>query len=125
MIFALILGCGAGDVTLSTDTPPCENWDFDNPEEPSLSVELDGDRLVIQRVGVYQAEDAIFDPEIIADGQIIAVYEGWVSDSGGDPDYCFSPVVYADPERPARFTVEWFGEGENSVTHTREIDGRE
>ena len=125
MIFALILGCGAGDVTLSTDTPPCENWDFDNPEEPSLSVELDGDGLVIQRVGVYQAEDAIFDPEIIADGQIIAVYEGWVSDSGGDPDYCFSPVVYADPERPARFTVEWFGEGENSVTHTREIDGRE
>lgn len=125
MIIALVLACGAGDVTLSTDTPPCEDWDFDNPEDPRLDVYLEGNRVVIQRIGVYHAEDAVFDPEIIADGSVIAIYEGWISESGGDPEFCYSPVVYADPERPAKFTIEWFGDGENTVTHTREIDGRE
>jgi len=125
MVLALVLGCGAGNVALSWDTPPCENWDFDNPEDPSLDVSTDGDRIVIQRIGVYQAEDAVFDPEIIADGSVIAIYEDFNSQSEGELDYCYSPVVYADPERAAKFTIEWFEDGANQVTHTREIDTRE
>ncbi|MCP4807519.1 MAG: hypothetical protein GY913_19775 [Proteobacteria bacterium] len=125
MIALALMACGAGTVTLSTDSPACENWDFDNPEDPSLVVSMDGSRIVVQRVGVYQPEDAVFDPDIIAEGNTIAVYEAWTSAEGGDPDYCYSPVVFADPERAAEFSIEWFAAGENTPTHTREIDARE
>lgn len=125
MIALSLLACGAGSVLLSYDTPSCENWDFDNPEEPSLELSAEGTRLIIQRLGVYQPEDAIFDPDIVAEGGTIAVYEAWTSEAGGDPDYCYSPVVYADAERASVFTVEWFAAGDNTPTHTREFDLRE
>ena len=125
MIALALLACGAGTVTLSTDQPACENWDFDNPEDPSLEVSAEGTRIVIQRIGVYQPADAVFDPDIVAEGNTIAVYEAWTSEEGGDPEYCYSPVVYADAENQATFAIEWFAAGENTPTHTREIDSRE
>ena len=123
MILMALLACGPGNVTVSSDAPFCSNWDFDDPADPALEIEASSTQITATRVGVYAACDAVFSPDISPDGEYIAIYEAW-DENEGEADCCFSPYVQLDMERGGKFTIDWFAEGENSPTHSREVDNR-
>jgi hypothetical protein len=123
MFLVALLACGPGNVTVSSDAPFCSNWDFDDPVEPTMEIESTSTRITVTRLGVYAACDASFSPDIQPDGDHIAIYEAW-DENEGDADCCFSPSVQLDMDRGGKFTIEWFAEGDNTATHSREIDNR-
>ena len=123
MFLMLVLACGPGSVTVSSDAPFCSNWDFDDPSAPSMEIEATSTRITVTRVGVYAACDANFSPDIQPDGQEISIYEAW-DDNEGEADCCYSPKVQLDMDRGGKFVVDWYAEGDNAPTHSREIDNR-
>jgi len=108
-LLLLLMGCG--DVSITYDTLPCEDWDFENGES-SFEHDTTGGDIVVWRTGVIQGCDDAFEPIIEGDGDIIRITEGW-SSGGGDCELCMTPTVTVMDPRAGEYEIYWFDETSN------------
>jgi hypothetical protein len=96
-VLALLLAC-AGETTLDPGLGACADFDYDNPAPSVLSVTwLGEEKVIVARTNVLQPDGNLaFTPEIVAEGDVISVYEGWTLPTGEEGDgleFCFLPQV--------------------------------
>ncbi len=103
----LLVGC-MESISIQVDTPPCENYDFDNPPEDGLEANLNEGDWQVYRVGVFQGCDDIFDPEVQGNGRSITVREYWVEQTEDDCELCFFPSIFIQDPASGVYEVEWY-----------------
>lgn len=102
--------CGAPPLVYHPDAPGCSDVDFDDPPPETLDVVQDGVDWALVHDGVFQRCDAVFAPEVEADGRVIVVRERWEADGEGSCDTCFSPQIVFSQLSPGRYKARWYVE---------------
>jgi hypothetical protein len=105
-----LTGCSPSPLTWTSTTVGCENFDFDNPGEPSLSATANGSNVVVQFGPVLQASDAEFAPELAVNGKEIQISEYWTE--GEEVDFCFTPEVTLK-NASGELQIYWFRGDDN------------
>jgi hypothetical protein len=104
----LLLAACANQVTITPSQGYCTDFDYADPPDSSLEVEVsaDGTARVWRANAVLDQTGLLFDPEITVDGNIVSVYEGW---SGGDEEtaFCYEPAIGLDG-LTKKIQVRWF-----------------
>ncbi len=105
-LMVLAVGCGPSELSWSSDIVGCENYDFDNPGEADLDVQVEGSTVTAALTQSLQPADAQFDPQVSIARNSVEIREFW--SEGEEDDFCFSPRVIFDGASRGKFQVFWF-----------------
>ena len=109
MVLALLLLVSCMEsISIQIDTPPCENYDFDNPPEDGIEVHQEGGDWYAYRVGVFQGCDDLFDPDVVGEKRRITVYEYWDARTEADCELCFQPTIILEQPGPGTYEISWY-----------------
>ena len=109
----LLIAC-VGNPVITPSTEGCQNYDFDDPQDSKIESSVKGDKADVYRSFVERENlDDAFDPEIVADGNVIEVHEAWVPGSDGNAT-CLEPHVLIE-EFEATIEVRWFTPDDDNV----------
>lgn len=114
LLYLLLAACG-GEATITWSTEPCTDWVVDGSEDPVVTVNSDGaEGLVIQREGVMRPLDDSFAPDVVGEGKVLRIFEGWEGGTVED-EVCTAPTVYVQGLPPRTYTIQWFTEDSDVV----------
>lgn len=120
LVFLWLTACGAGDITTQSSNAFCEGIDISDPPPTEVAATVEGRKVTVVRMPVFQDCAAVFAPEITRDGNLIQVDEAWEPGTNGN-QCCMEAAVDLVLERGTVLDLEWSSE---DGTDTLEIDAR-
>lgn len=114
VLFSGLLGCSS-ELGFTSEQPGCVDVDLNDPAPPELKISQQNLSVVIRRTNVFKSCDAVFDPELSVDGNVVTIREYWVG--GGDTasedgcDTCWSPTVTMSDPPSRKLEYRWYLEG--------------
>lgn len=92
-VLLFLVACGQ-QVTLQPGLDGCENYNFTDPQDPTLEWEAaaDGTGRVWRTNVLMEQTGMVFEPEIVVEGDTVSLYEVWTGGEG-EPQFCYAPYL--------------------------------
>lgn len=119
----MFLSCSS-ELGFTSEQVGCVDVDLNDPAPSELTVSQQNLSVIIRRTMVFKDCDAMFDPELSVDGNVVSVRERWIDggDTGeGSCNTCYSPTVTMTDPPSRKLEYRWYIEGSELPFDTKEF----